>query len=189
MADPLLIVGASGRAAAASAIRAGFDPFVIDLFADADTKRLGPVLRCPFADYPHGFLSLAKQAPPGPWMYTGGLENHPNVVAAISETRPLWGHSPVQFADLRDPFRLFSILHVRGYRCPQVCPFAAHPSGRWLVKKFNSGGGRGIAEYSHSLTPPDEVSVLDQFGMNRAAGFEQSKRLFGFELRVGGLDD
>ena len=30
----MLIVGASGRAAAASALRAGFDPFVIDLFAE-----------------------------------------------------------------------------------------------------------------------------------------------------------
>ncbi|MEO2089114.1 MAG: ATP-grasp domain-containing protein [Gemmataceae bacterium] len=147
MGEQLLIVGASGRAAAASAIRAGFEPFVIDLFADADTKRLCPTLRCPFDDYPHGFIELAKHAPPGPWMYTGGLENHPEVVAAISQGRRLWGHEPVQFANVRDPFRLFSLLTVHAYRCAQVCPVAGiQPKGRWLTKKLNSGGGRDIRD-------------------------------------------
>ena len=53
----LLIVGASGRAAATSAIRAGWRPFVIDLFADEDTSRLCSVLQCPLDGYPHGFIA------------------------------------------------------------------------------------------------------------------------------------
>jgi uncharacterized protein len=105
MPNPLLIIGASGRAAAASALRAGLSPFVIDLFADADTVRLCPTLKCDLADYPHGFIELAKQAPPGPWMYTGGLENYPDVIAVISEARPLWGNGPEKLAEVRDPFR------------------------------------------------------------------------------------
>ncbi|MBL8864784.1 MAG: ATP-dependent carboligase, partial [Planctomycetia bacterium] len=75
--ERLLIVGASGRAAAASARRTGFEPFVLDLFADADTERLATVWKLPFDQYPHGFVELAKRVPPMPWMYTGGLENYP----------------------------------------------------------------------------------------------------------------
>lgn len=147
MGERLLIVGASGRAAAASAIRAGFEPFVIDLFADVDTNRLCPVLRCPSDNYPRGFIELAKQAPPGPWMYTGGLENYPEVVTAISESRPLWGHEPIQFANVRDPFRLFALLTAHSYRCAPVCPVAGcRPKGRWLTKRLNSGGGRDIRD-------------------------------------------
>lgn len=151
MGDPLLIVGASGRAAAASALRAGFDPFVIDLFADADTRRLCPVLRCDPADYPHGFIPLAKQAPPGPWMYTGGLENHPDVVAAISEHRPLWGNGPQNLVNVRDPFRLFATFTAYGIDSPLVCPIAGPgPDDRqWLTKRFSSGGGRGISVFEY----------------------------------------
>ncbi len=146
MPDPLLIIGASGRAAAASALRAGFDPFVIDLFADADTVRLCPTLKCDPADYPHGFVDLAKQAPPGPWMYTGGLENYPDVIAAISEVRPLWGNPPEKLAEVRDPFRLSHLLCGKGLNHPPVMPCGTDlPSGeRWLRKPLRGAGGAGI---------------------------------------------
>ena len=39
MAGRILILGASARAAAASALRAGLEPFAIDLFADRDTRQ------------------------------------------------------------------------------------------------------------------------------------------------------
>jgi predicted ATP-grasp superfamily ATP-dependent carboligase len=165
MAEPLLIVGASGRAAAASALRAGFDPFVIDLFADADTKLLCPVLRCPFDQYPHGFIELAKQAPPGPWMYTGGLENHPDVVTAISEHRPLWGNRLQNLVNVRDPFRLYATLTAHGIRCPRVCPSGyPMPEGqRWLAKRFQSGGGQTIAEYDYFAKPRTVGEYAQEF--------------------------
>ena len=40
MSDPVLIAAVSGRALAAAARRAGFRPCVLDLFGDADTRRL-----------------------------------------------------------------------------------------------------------------------------------------------------
>jgi predicted ATP-grasp superfamily ATP-dependent carboligase len=73
---PLLIVGASGRAAAASARRAGFDPYVIDLFADADTRRLAETVRCPIERYPGAIPELARRLPPGPFLYGGRLPFH-----------------------------------------------------------------------------------------------------------------
>ncbi len=104
-------------------------------------------MKCDPADYPHGFIELAKQAPPGPWMYTGGLENYPDVIATISEIRPLWGHEPVQFATVRDPFRMSALLSVHGFTCAAVCPISGvTPKGRWLKKKVRSAGGHDIRD-------------------------------------------
>ncbi|HKB02483.1 MAG TPA: hypothetical protein VKD90_09695, partial [Gemmataceae bacterium] len=86
----LLIVGASARAAAASARRAGFDPWCADLFGDADLARLAPdSVRCPADKSPAGLIDTLRDAPPGPLIYTGGLENHPKLVRALAGLRTL----------------------------------------------------------------------------------------------------
>lgn len=168
MGERLLIVGASGRAAATSAIRAGFEPFVLDLFADADTKRLCPVLRCPFDAYPHGFVELAKQAPPGPWMYTGGLENYPEVVAAISDDRELWGNGPDVLKLVRDPWFLDSIpKHSAGFA--DVLPRGMAPV-RHLRKPLRGSGGGGVRFYE----PGDRVDDAGVYYQEFNAGEPQS---------------
>jgi hypothetical protein len=88
----VLILGASTRAAAQSAIRAGLHPICADLFADLDLRGCAQVLEV--ADYPRGLVAAAASAPACPWMYTGGLENQPGIVARISKSRPFqitWG--------------------------------------------------------------------------------------------------
>src|SRR5262245_37896608 len=100
--ESLLLIGASVRAAAGSALRAGLRPWCADLFADADLAAVCPVQRLP-GDYPRGFIALAKSAPPGPWLYTGGLENWPDVVAAIASERTLWGNDADVLQRVRDP--------------------------------------------------------------------------------------
>src|SRR4051812_15417928 len=83
--QPLLLLGASVRAAAWSALRGGLvQPWCIDLFADADLQRACTARTIPPTDYPHDFLAAARQAPPGPWLYTGALENYPDLIAAIT---------------------------------------------------------------------------------------------------------
>ena len=47
----LVIIGASARAAAFSAHRAGMRPWCVDLFGDADLARRFPVRRVALADY------------------------------------------------------------------------------------------------------------------------------------------
>src|SRR5205807_295367 len=83
--DPgnLLIFGASARAAAFSALRAGLRPWCADLFADADLAARAPVRRVT-GRYPADFLRHLDAAPPGPWIYTGGLENRPYLVERMA---------------------------------------------------------------------------------------------------------
>ena len=85
----IVIVGASARAAAFSALRAGLAPWCADLFADADLAARCPAVAVPFDQYPHGFLKIVRQAPPGPWLFTGGLENHPKLIDRIACDRPV----------------------------------------------------------------------------------------------------
>jgi hypothetical protein len=82
----LLIFGASVRAAAFSALRAGLVPWCVDLFADADLRGRCPAMRLP-GKYPDSFLDFAGGLIAGPWMYSGGLENHPLLVHQMS-SRP-----------------------------------------------------------------------------------------------------
>ena len=47
-----------------------------------------------------------SRGPAGPWMYTGALENHPDLVRALSERRPLWGNDAATLRRARSPLRV-----------------------------------------------------------------------------------
>jgi uncharacterized protein len=144
----LLIVGASARAAAASARRAGFDPWCADLFGDADLRRLAPdSVRCAADEYPAGLVGILRDAPAAPLIYTGGLENHPNVVRALGELRPLWGNGPNALHRCRWPFTVESLLRQAGLPTPEVHTGDAELPGscRWLRKPIRGAAGEGIA--------------------------------------------
>src|SRR4051812_41118682 len=80
--DRLLLVGASVRAAAFSALRAGLRPWCADLFADRDLQARCETVRVG-QPYPQSLLPLLDAAPPGPLAYTGAMENHPRLLAEI----------------------------------------------------------------------------------------------------------
>lgn len=144
--EALLIVGASARAAAFSALRAGFRPWCADLFADADLRRHAPVMRLP-ARYPDGFLDLLDGELRGPWMYTGGLENRPFLVRKMARRRPLWGNDQGALLAARSPFVVADLLRKARLPAPAVWGpgdrFTAS-ARRWLVKPLAGSGGSGI---------------------------------------------
>jgi predicted ATP-grasp superfamily ATP-dependent carboligase len=145
MADsqPLLIFGASARAAAFSALRAGLDPWCVDLFADEDLRACCPGFRL-LGRYPEGFLDALENAPPGPWMYTGGLENWPQLVRQLVGRRLLWGNDDAALACARDPAFVTRVLRVSGLPAPR-CYVGEPPAGEgWLVKPLRGAGGTGI---------------------------------------------
>ena len=140
------VVGASARAAVHSLARAGFSAWAVDQFGDRDLKRVAACAVCPPGGYPDALPALAAQFPPGPVLYTGGLENHPHVIAELARTRELWGNPPDVVERVRNPFTLFPLLAACGFAGPRLAPPHAPcpPEGRWLRKPLGSGGGLGI---------------------------------------------
>ena len=147
MADRILILGASARAAAASARRAGLEPFAVDLFADRDTQLLcEQVWRCPPDEYPAGLFRLAEQVPPMPWMYTGGLENYPDLVGELAGRRELWGNGPDVLRTVRDPWYLRASINATSITWPECLrPGDPIPAGRWVRKDRQSSAGLGVS--------------------------------------------
>ncbi|HYT88742.1 MAG TPA: ATP-grasp domain-containing protein [Gemmataceae bacterium] len=150
----MILVGASVRAAAFSALRAGLRPWCADLFADTDLAAVCPVQAIPAADYPEGFLDICARAPDGPWMYTGGLENRPALVEAISQRRTLWGNGADVLRRVRSPVLVAECLRRACLAYPEI---HLHPDdvparGRWLVKPVDGTGGRGIGFWSAEET-------------------------------------
>ncbi|MSQ96576.1 MAG: ATP-grasp domain-containing protein [Gemmataceae bacterium] len=140
----VIILGASTRAAAVSARRAGWTPWCADLFADADLQRIATVRKVPIDAYPHGLLEALADAPQAPVLYTGALENRPDLIAKIN--RPLWGNPPDTLRTVRSPEQWTRCLLERGFPCPAL---SAEPTdvGRWLLKPRKSAGGFGIHAY------------------------------------------
>lgn len=147
----VIILGASTRAAAMSARRAGMTPWCADLFADADLQRIATVHKISTDAYPDGLLDALADAPPAPVMYTGALENRPDLIACI--TRPLWGNPPEVLCAVRDPGRWSQCLHDHGLPCPAFAP-EGEPTGHWLLKPRLGASGFGIQTYTGQAFNP-----------------------------------
>jgi predicted ATP-grasp superfamily ATP-dependent carboligase len=150
--SPVLILGASTRAAAHSAIRAGLTPLCGDLFADLDLRECAGVLEC--RDYPRGLISAAAAFPHIPWMYTGGLENHLALVRTISQSHPLWGNDAGVLARIRNPWRITDMLNSARLPALRVWPKDENPpaaDGTWIRKPLRGAAGRGIGIWDHLL--------------------------------------
>ncbi len=140
----LLIIGASARAAAFSALRAGLRPWCADLFADADLRGRCPAVRLTGA-YPDGFADLLESAPVAPWLYAGGLENHPRLVARLAKTRTLWGNDAAALTAVREPGNVAHLVLSAGLPAPRCTPNLG--ATRRLVKPRRGAGGSGIRFY------------------------------------------
>ena len=148
--DPpaLVIVGASVRSAAHSARRAGFLPHAADAYADRDLlthAQLIPVTRFPHS-LPHDLAPL----PATPWLYTGGLENHPPLLDTLAQWGPLWGNSAATVAAIRDPARLARLRTTHGLPTLAVCPADQPPPplGDWMLKPLAGSAGRGVVRWT-----------------------------------------
>jgi len=154
--NALLIVGPSGRAAAFSALRAELSPWCLDQFADRDLARIAVVQRLA-GTFPETLLAAFQTLPlpaQTPWLYTGGLENHPRILRRLQQLRPqLWGNDAVRVRRVRDRHWLAQRCREVGLEMPPEGSWPPGP-GRWLVKPVSSAGGRGIRPWSD--TEPSE---------------------------------
>jgi predicted ATP-grasp superfamily ATP-dependent carboligase len=153
----LAIVGASVRAAAASAVRAGFQVAAADLFADADLRRIAAATR--IDNYTRGFRDwLANLAPrPNAWMFTGALENRPDLVDTLSDIAPLWGNRGAVLQAVRSPWRLADVLDAAGLKFPEIrqSPGGLPTNGSWLIKTCRGASGTGVSAFTGDESPVD----------------------------------
>jgi predicted ATP-grasp superfamily ATP-dependent carboligase len=164
---PLLVVGASARAVAQSAAAAGFDVSAIDLFNDADLLAVAGDVRRSHR-FPWDLLPLERELPPGPWLYTGGLENYPQLIERITARRPLLGCMPAMLRQVRDVGELarFATL-CDSVVIPEFVTAADAgggqvPAGPWLVKRRRSSGGLGVKRWKPNDEPLPRESYLQR---------------------------
>src|SRR5688572_22308013 len=164
----VLIVGASTRAAAESAARAGFEVTALDAYADLDQHPSVRALSLPrdFAAPPtasagaRAARTIASEAV----AYLSSFENHPRAVAMLAAGRALWGNPPETLRRVRDPLVVTEALKRRGFGVPDVrlepdTPLDATNAGRladstgWMVKPLQSGGGRRVRRCAGEKVP------------------------------------
>ncbi|WP_435015757.1 ATP-grasp domain-containing protein [Tundrisphaera sp. TA3] len=152
----LLILGASARAAAFSALRIGLRPDCADLFSDLDLARACPATRVDFSDYPSGLAAFAATRPPSPCLYTGALENRPDLVDEIAARHRLLGNAGPALRAVRDPLAVAALLRADGLAAPDACrdPEGLPRDGSWLAKPLASAGGHGIRPWTGGIERP-----------------------------------
>jgi predicted ATP-grasp superfamily ATP-dependent carboligase len=132
---PVIVLGYSVRALAQSALRSGFAPFAMDVFADRDLEASCPAVR--IERYPHGFLKALAASPGAPWMYTGGLENFPALLEHLALMRPLWGNGAAVVQSVRRVENLAKVVVNAGCRFPEI-GLRRQPA---VVKPHRGSGG------------------------------------------------
>ena len=196
----LIVVGASVRAFACSAQRAGWSVHAADLFGDADLRAVAittlAVTGGP-APYPASLVEAATEFPSGPWCYTGAMENHPRVIDTLAARRPLLGASADAARAVRDHRRLADVIRRAGLDFPETFlnPSLAPRDGSFLVKPRASAGGRGIARWDAAAGHGDlDAHVWQRWidGECWAAAFAIDRhgrgRLWGTSRQLIGLE-
>lgn len=157
----VFILGASTRAAAFSAYRAGLDPVCIDQFADADLRAMAEV-------HPVESLSLAANDAHSPItrafsdrvdlpiLYAGGIENQPELLQHLESQHTLWGAPSAAIQRVRHPQQLADgMAQVKQRMLPVRMDSDPPPrDGTWIMKPLASGGGRGVCVWDTSAMPP-----------------------------------
>ena len=156
----LIVLGASVRAMAFSAVRAGLQPIAYDLFADHDLTAICPAQK--INRYPADFLTAVANAPNVPWMYTGGLENYPHWIDRLSQARPLLGNSGTIVRAARDPVRFGRVVSASGLCYPDID--SKSNSQRQLLKLRRSSGGLGVRfATAAEIQRPPRGAYLQQY--------------------------
>jgi hypothetical protein len=163
--DPprVLIVGVSARAAADSAVRAGFRVAMIDAFSDSDLDPAVEVVPLAEGYSADAAARAARAVPCDAVVYLASFENRPDEVAALAAGRSLWGNDPQVLRHVRDPLRMAAAFRSRGHPVPRIRTGAVERlAGRWLAKPTSRGGGHGIRAWIPG-TPAPPGTCLQEY--------------------------
>ena len=178
----VLIIAASARAIAQCIVRSRhFEAkpkmkiVAADLFSDADTQQACSAIQ--IRDYPNEFVSVMERIKPDYVVYSGGLENHDEVIEAIEQKTTVLGNGSEVLKKLQDKAKLFELLNEMGFAVPKshfMNPNIRKPNlpceNRWLRKNIKSCGGLGV----YSADPPALGSL------------QSEKDAYYFQEQIGG---
>jgi predicted ATP-grasp superfamily ATP-dependent carboligase len=171
-AEAVLICALSGRALAQSARGAGLRPFVLDRFADLDTREAAErVVRVPAGRLrPFAAAALRRAAarhapPPMPLVWGSGLDATPRLLASLAEGRELLGSSPEALAALKDPLAFAALCARLGVPHPEIRAELPATAAGWLIKRRGGAGGGHIRPVA-----PGAVLGPGDYVQRRAAG-------------------
>jgi uncharacterized protein len=150
-----VIAAVSGRALAASALRAGLRPLVADFFADADTQTLAHTCRKLSGNISHGMCwkdlapaldALAGAAPSAilGLIYGSGFEGRPELLTRIAQRWPLLGNDAATIERIKAPESFFRALAHLGIKHPLTTAKPPPRETGWLAKRTGGAGGSHI---------------------------------------------
>ena len=159
----VICAGASARSLAFSCLRAGLRPVTCDLFLDTDLAERCPGIRIADGSWPAGLLDGVEQLPPLPLIYSGGLENHPELISRMEARHEILGNGAAILEKTLDPFTLSDCLARTGLRVPEIRSAGEDTpmESDWLSKPIRSGGGLGIESAAKAET--SEGRYLQRF--------------------------
>ena len=161
----VLIAGASTRAAAESAARAGYAVTAFDAYGDLDHHPAVHVVSLPRDLNVRFSVSAAARASRDvrcdAVVYLSSFENHRRAVQTLAADRALWGNPPDVLQRVRNPVLLVSALERLGFAVPLVTT-APTSSGRWLLKPRRSGGGHRVRAWNDSSAVPSARYYLQE---------------------------
>ena len=147
----VICAGGSARALAFSCLRAGLRPATCDLFYDSDLAARCPGSKIASSSWPEDILPTLERLPPLPVIYSGGLENHPEIVRRLQDRHEIIGNGAEILERALDPFALSGCLEAAGLRVPEIRR-AGEGSSEWLSKPIRGGGGNGVELASKAKT-------------------------------------
>lgn len=172
----LLLVAASARAIAESAVRGGFRVWVLDGFCDLDTQALGPCTRVPLVDLGAGWgleprclraalRDLAAEGADLGLVYGSGLESTPEALTSLPAGLRLLGNDPAVLSLLKDPQQFCALLDGLAIAHPRTLldPPPADAPGRWLVKACGGCGGLGVGPWRTGDPRPVAPHLFQRF--------------------------
>ena len=190
----LILIGASVRALAFSCIRAGYQPWCIDLYADEDLTK-----NCPTTlitkSFPDEISDLIKTAPKVPILYTGGLENHSALLQLLSAERTVLGITGNTLTNLRNTPEFYNLLKSKQINTPTIITSTKdlNKETSYLRKPKYRSGGLGIKPFDPSKqTMVDDADFYYQKfikGESRSAIFcfnESGFELLGTSIQSSG---
>ncbi|WP_063838479.1 ATP-grasp domain-containing protein [Methylobacterium variabile] len=152
--EAVLIAAQSGRALAAAARRAGYRPFVADLFGDEDTRalaegyrrvpgRLGTGLGARAVEAALAALAAEAGAPVG-LVLGSGFEGAPGLMWRLAGRHRLLGAAPEAVAALKDPVGFAALCGRLGIPHPEIALAPVPDPQAWLAKWRGASGGGHI---------------------------------------------